>query len=242
MVLGFIISRHVNSKITDYYWKECYTCIRKLYDNPIMIIDDSSNKEFLTENIALTNCTVIYDREYKGVGELLPYYYFHKLKPFDSAVIIHDSIFIQKHISFEMEEKESVRFLWTFKRVWDNGIFNLIDELCMDLFNYYELMELYKTSGWHGGFGCMSVIKWDFLDTINRKHKLFDTMMFKIRSRDYRSALERVIPLVCFYNDPSIKNSFFGDIHDYMRWGTNYTDYLTQDMSSYSIVKVWSGR
>ena len=24
---GFIIVRHVNSKQTDYYWKECYTCI-----------------------------------------------------------------------------------------------------------------------------------------------------------------------------------------------------------------------
>ena len=53
MSLGFIIIRHVNSKISDYYWKECYTCIRKFYDNPIVIIDDSSNKEFLNENIFL---------------------------------------------------------------------------------------------------------------------------------------------------------------------------------------------
>ena len=59
MSLGFIIIRHVNNKITDYYWKECYTCIRKFYDNPILIIDDSSNKEFLNENIFLKNCTAL---------------------------------------------------------------------------------------------------------------------------------------------------------------------------------------
>ena len=51
MSLGFIIIRHVNSKISDYYWKECYTCIRKFYDNPIVIIDDSSNKEFFVTSM-----------------------------------------------------------------------------------------------------------------------------------------------------------------------------------------------
>ena len=242
MVLGFIIIRHVNNKITDYYWKECYTCIRKFYDNPIMIIDDSSKKEFVNENIVLTNCTVIYDYENKGVAELLPYYYFHKLKPFDTAVIIHDSVFIQKHIAFDLEENETVRFLWTFQRHWDNGVFHLIDELCMDVFHYYELMELYNTQDWQGSFGVMSVMRWDFLDKINRKHKMFDTMLFKIRSRDHRSALERVIALLCYYNNPNIKNSIFGNIHDYIRWGTSFTEYLTKDMSAYPIVKVWSGR
>ena len=30
---GFIIIRHINSSLTNEYWKECYTCIRKFYPN-----------------------------------------------------------------------------------------------------------------------------------------------------------------------------------------------------------------
>lgn len=238
-MLGFIIIRHVNNKMSDYYWKECYRCIRKWYDSPIMIIDDSSNREFLNEDIVVTNCTVIYDREHKGAAELLPYYYFHKLRPFETAVIIHDSVFIQKKIFFDLDEP--IRFLWTFSKQFDQEIFHLINELCMDLFHYYKLMELYNSNNWSGGFGVMSVIRWDFLDKLDRNHKLFDTILFKIHSRDHRSALERVIPLLAYYNEP-VKCALFGDIHSYIRWGTSFTDYLTHDMSAYDIVKVWSGR
>ena len=43
---GFIILRHVNSKQTDYYWKECYRCIRKLYPTQkIVIIDDLAKRD-----------------------------------------------------------------------------------------------------------------------------------------------------------------------------------------------------
>jgi len=242
-MLGFIIIRHVNSRVSDYYWKECYRCIRKWYDNPIMIIDDSSKTEFLHEDIVLTNCSVIRDKDHKGAAELLPYYYFHLLKPFDTAVILHDSVFIQQRVEFELDTKESVRFLWTFTKQFDNEIFHLIDEMCMDIFYYYDAMELYKKSSeWHGGFGVMSVIRWDFLDKLNRKHRLFDSILFKVRSRDHRSALERVLPLLCYFNDPTIKSAFFGDIHSYMRWGTSFGEYLTQDFTGLPIVKVWSGR
>jgi hypothetical protein len=124
---GFIIVRHVNSKITDYYWKECYSCIRKWYTDPILIIDDSSNKEWLTENIQIDNCQTIYDTENKGCGELLGYYYFHKLKPFDSAVIIHDSVFIQRKVDFCLNE--NMRFLWTFIGQWDHELEKYYNEL-----------------------------------------------------------------------------------------------------------------
>ena len=38
-MFGFIIIRHVNNELSDRYWKECYKCIRRFYDNSI--IDDS---------------------------------------------------------------------------------------------------------------------------------------------------------------------------------------------------------
>ena len=40
----FIIVRHVNSELTNKYWKESYNCIRKFYPEiKVVIIDDSTN-------------------------------------------------------------------------------------------------------------------------------------------------------------------------------------------------------
>ena len=35
---GFIVLRHVNSESTDVLWQQCCRCIRKIYNNPIIII------------------------------------------------------------------------------------------------------------------------------------------------------------------------------------------------------------
>lgn len=242
MSLGFIIIRHVNNKVSDYYWKECYTCIRKFYDNPILIIDDNSDKKFLNENINLINCEVIYDSEFHGAAEILPYYYFHKLKPFDTAVILHDSVFIQSKLHFELFENENVRFLWSFAHEYDDELFHLIKECVSGLELKDELIKLFwNKNQWLGSFGTMSIIRWTFLDILQQRHLIFNNLIKKIKNRSDRHALERIFGLICSYNDPNI-NTFFGDIHRYIKWDTKFTDYLTQDLSQYPIVKVWSAR
>jgi hypothetical protein len=246
MSFGFVISRHVNNKLSNFYWKECYTCIRKFYDNPILIIDDSSDRQYLTENIVLSNCTVIYDTVHKGAGELLPYYYFHKLKPFDHAVIIHDNVFLQAKIDFLANPpafKYSMRSLWTFTKAFDCDVVQHIRDLCGSLSESAELLSLFeKKDKWSGCYGVMSVIQWEFMDKINKRHAFFDNMLQKKWHRDMRSGLERVMALVAYYNDPAIKNSIFGDIHAYIKWGTTFMEYLTQDHRKYPIVKVWASR
>lgn len=244
MSLGFIIIRHVNNKITDYYWKECYTCIRKFYDNPIIIIDDSSNKEFLNENIFLKNCTVIYDTEHKGGAELLPYYYFYKLKPFDTAVIIHDSVFVQSKINFELSENENFRFLWNFRHCFNDEIFDWIRDLTNNVIHSQELLRFYhQKDKWIGCFGVMSVIQWSFLDKINEKHLIFTRLLPQVTTRKSRHALERLFALMTCFNDENSKPAIFGDIHSYFnRYDITFSDYLTQDFSQYPIMKVWTGR
>ena len=102
---GFIIIRHINSVLTNEYWKECYTCIRKFYpNNQIIIIDDNSNDLFVnSEHFIMTN-TLIIKSEYPGRAELLPYIYYLKYKWFDKAIIMHDSIFIQQYIDFSTDK------------------------------------------------------------------------------------------------------------------------------------------
>jgi len=241
--LGFIIIRHINNDVNALFWKENYTCIRKYYDNPIIIIDDNSNKDLITDESDLVNCTIIYDKDHRCAAEFLPYYYFHTLKPFDIAVIIHDSVFIKSKINFSLDTTENVRFLWTFIKNFDYCVFNYINELCKDLPHYEELMNLYNQSNnWNGSFGTMSVIRWNFIDHLEKKHKLFDNMLPKINHREIRSALERVFGLLAYYNDPSINPAFFGDIHQYMQYEITYKQCNDYDFSAYPIIKVWTGR
>lgn len=243
MTLGFIIIRHVNNKITDLYWKECYSCIRKFYHLPILIIDDSSNITYLNENIHLTNCTVIYDKEHKGRGEFLAYYYFHLLKPFDTAIILHDSMFIQSHIPFELELNEPFRLLWSIPHHFDYDILTQIHSL-IDIFpNSNDLLEFYKDkTKWCGTFGVTMVLKWSYLDEIHKKCQLFDLLLPKIVNRGFRCALERVLSLLFYYYHPSQPSSHFGNIHNYIKWDTPFIEYLTKDYSEYPLVKVWTGR
>ena len=87
---GFIITRHVNSEITNKYWNHAIRCIRRFYPyRKIIIIDDNSNQLFVKPEYDYKNIMVI-KSEYPGRGELLPYYYFYKNKFFENAVILHD--------------------------------------------------------------------------------------------------------------------------------------------------------
>jgi hypothetical protein len=72
----FIITRHVTNELTGKYWIECCKCIRKFYNNKIIIIDDNSDplfiKEYHFDNLNVINSVFI------GRGEFLPFYYMIK--------------------------------------------------------------------------------------------------------------------------------------------------------------------
>lgn len=191
-MLGFIILRHVNSVQTNLYWIECLKCIRRFYSNPVMIIDDNSNYELISKNINLNNVTIV-QSEFPSRGELLPYYYFHKLKPFDTAVILHDSVLIQKYIDFD--NIRDVKFLWSFEHHWDSP--DAERTLLKTLNNNEELLNLYnEKSKWVGCFGGMSVITHQFLSTIVEKYDMFRLLDY-IHCRPDRCNFERVFATLC---------------------------------------------
>jgi hypothetical protein len=88
----------------------------------------------------------------------------------------------------------------------------------------------------------MSVIKWEFIDKINKQHLIFDNMLVHVNTKLKRCALERIFSIIVYFNDPNIKADHFGDIHSYIKWDTRFIEYLTDDYSRYPIIKVWSGR
>jgi hypothetical protein len=243
--LGFIILRHVNSEFTDKYWILCYESIRKFYpENKIIIIDDNSNYNYITDKKLYK--TKIIKSEYPGRGELLPYFYYLQNKEFETALIIHDSVFINKKVDLSIN---NYKILWSFKHNWDQ----ITDETRMiDAFNDKELKKFYQNKNlWKGCFGCMSIIKHDYLVFINSKNNISLLLDF-IRTRYNRCSLERVIAcLLQFHdndndnddnddNDDDIANkSLFGDIHKYCNYGITFID---KDKYDLPFTKVWSGR
>lgn len=248
-MLGFVILRHVNSELTDKYWKESYNCVREFYpDNKIIIIDDNSNYEFVTE-MELKNTEII-QSEYHGRGELLPYIYFLRYRWFEKMVFIHDSVFIKRYIDFD--NIVDYKFLWHFnKGQYDNNdkIISIIEKLD----NSRKLIKFHnKKLFWQNGcFGVMMVIKYDFLELLNNKYNL-ELLIKYIKTRDDRCCLERIMALLCQCEKEKYLEdlSFFGYIFEYYHLVTyckihpSYDYYInnSNDYKLKSIVKVWSGR
>ncbi len=222
--LGFIILRHVNNQRTDQYWNHCYDSIRKWYpENHIVIIDDNSNRVYLSNRELYK--TIIIDSEYPGRGELLPWYYYSKNKWFESAVILHDSAFINTFIDFSVDD---YKILWDFEHHWDQPE----DELPM-LFGDHDLIELYNNKHlWTGCFGGMAVITHDYLLSIKYDIcQLLDVVL----TRGDRHRFERVIAVLL-----GGKKVLLGNIHRYCNWGTTFEDKHLLD--HLPIAKVWTFR
>lgn len=230
--LGFIILRHVNNELTNKYWVHCYECIRKYYpENFIVIIDDNSEYKYITNEKLYK--TYIINSEYPKRGELLPYYYYLQNKLFDNAVILHDSVFINKYIDFT---NDKYKIIWEFKNhSWDQ----IEDETKMiNLFNDKDLVEFYENKSlWSGCFGGMTIISFEFLQFINSKYdisKLLDCVL----NRDNRCSFERVI--ACLLQKEYKKSILIGDIHDYCYWGVKFNE---MDCCRHlPLIKVWTGR
>jgi hypothetical protein len=205
---GFIIIRHVNSEITDQYWKRCYECIRRFYpDHKIVIIDDNSNYSFVREIEYLksvTNCEII-NSEFPGRGELLPYYYFYHNKFFDKAIILHDSMFLNQVINLEtIQNIDKVLFLWFCIHKWDpTNQQRIIIQSSILRFKHDLLYLLDQPDKWWGCFGVCSIISHDFLKRIFEKYNFVD-MLNHIKNRDSRCCLERIFALVCHLEYPEL--------------------------------------
>ena len=228
--IGFIILRYVLNELTNKYWIHCYDCIRQFYpENLILIIDDNSDYTFIT-NKDLYKTTII-NSEYHRRGELLPYYYLHN-KLFDTAVIIHDSVFINKYIDMSVDK---YKIIWDFEHKWDQ----IKDETKMiKLFNDKELLDFYKDKKlWKGCFGSMSIITHDYLQFINNKYDISKLLNYVV-TRYNRCSFERVIG--CLLQKNYKTKTLLGNIHKY---SDMFVPFNKKDNYKHlPIIKVWTHR
>ena len=252
---GFIITRHVNSEKTNQYWNHAVRSIRRFYPfRKIVIIDDNSNQNYVKAEFEYKNIQIV-KSEYPGRGELLPYYYFHKNRYFDNAVILHDSVFFHKRIHFEKFKQERIIPFWHFDHSIDinKNMVNCI-RLSKYLNNTYNIQKrivpddnmftLKSTQIWHGCFGVQSYINYDFLSTIQTKYNLFQ-LLDGVLTRADRCSLERIMGIIFHIESPKLykRPSLLGDIWINQTWGYTFETYCTEYKSIRKpLVKVWTGR
>ena len=249
---GFIITRHVNSELTNKYWNNNVKQLRKLYPfRKIIIIDDNSNYNYVKPEFNYENIEII-QSEFNGRGELLPYYYFLKYKFFKNAVIIHDSVFIHKRVNFEKLNGINVMPLWHFNSDQEN-ILNT-KRIIKHLKNYqniesklsHEQIIGMPRDKWYGCFGVQSYINLNFLENVERKYGITGLIQ-SVNCRADRCCLERIFGCIFFteYQIMLKRKSLLGDIMKYYKWGYTYDEY-TRDLKKgivvAPIIKVWTGR
>ena len=250
---GFIITRHVNSEKTNKYWNHSVKCLRSLYPfRKIIIIDDNSNYNYVKSDYDYKNVEII-KSDFKGRGELLPYYYYLKNKFFENAVILHDSIFIHKKINFDKLVGLKVIPLWHFNPDREN-VDNTL-RISNNLLNSYPVQQKIMLNDnliglphlkWYGCFGVQSFINHDFLLYIENKYRITN-MISAVNCRKDRCSLERIFGCLFFIENHKIinKKSVFGDIMKYQKWGYTYDQYerdLKNEKIPRIVVKVWTGR
>jgi hypothetical protein len=230
--IGFIMLRHVNNELTNNYWNHCYECIRKYYpENLILIIDDNSNYDYIKEKHTLYKTTII-NSQYPRRGELLPYYYYLHNKLFDTAVIIHDSVFINQYIDMSVNK---YKLIWEFEHYYDN-----IEEetKMLQLFNDTDLLNFHENKDlWKGCFGGMSIITHDYLIDINNQYDI-SKLLECILTRGDRCWFERVI--ACLLQKNEKKETLLGNIHNYCKWGITFEE--KDNYTHLPLIKVWTGR
>jgi len=235
---GFIILRHVVDENTDRFWKKAYEKIRQFHTEPILIIDDNSDPNFVT-HMDTVNCQVI-DGGYPGRGEILPYFHFHRLRLWKKAIFIHDSVFLNTRVN--ADTVADVKFIWDFSN--DIARPEQIPELLKKLKHADELISVYTSPDekWVGCFGGMSIIDWQFLNKIVQTYDIF-ALMDSIKTRGERMCWERIFGLICCQAKPDLylKPSRFGFYGILISLDNTYEGYLT-DSRDLQIYKIFTGR
>ena len=244
----FVILRNLKMVKDNDLWISSYNSIRKYYTNPIVIIDDNSTIN--TVNGRLTDTKVI-KSEWKGAGEILPYYYFLKERWADRMIFFHDSMFL--HRPFQPSELEGpIRFHWHFDHA-DVRKDRKISTFLSLLSESKEVIDEFSKSEfiWKGCFGGTSMIDLEVVEQLEEKYEFFSKLISAIRTRNDRETFERVLGIMVYYEhlmDDSPPSNF-GSILAYPKAFESQNNNIetavhivSQANYNTSILKVWRGR
>ena len=243
MTLGFIILRCVWKTEDNILWQTCYQSIRKFYTNPILIVDDNCKEGLLDTNFPMIDVQIVQsEKDMIGAAEILPYYFFHLLHPFDIAVVVHDSMFFRCYYDFENYPLTDVVFLWEFGYFPDCP--EKETELILQTKKSEDTMKLYLSKQWSGCNGAASMVTWNFVDQMDSQLGVFSCIPLLRKQRKYRNGFERVYSVLCHQLSEKITHnrSLFGRLFCPTGSYGNSISSVEQYKGSCPIFKVQRGR
>jgi hypothetical protein len=210
-------------------------------DNRILIIDDNSNKQFVTNEL-LKN-TMIIESEFPKRGEFLPYYYYLKTNFCEKVVILHDSMFIKKYINFNALVND-YKILIHFGKEFINDRESFPSQLNMlRALNSPKLNSFYNRkdhNDWLGCFGSVSVITYEYLKQLDEEYHLAKLIPV-ITNRIDRCAFERIVG--CILQSKNKTPSLLGHLKANCDWKLNFINYKNNRYNSkLPIIKIFTGR
>ena len=205
--LGFVIGRHISDASHTELCFRAYTSIRAFYpDNRILIVDDGSK---LPDEHAYDENTTVVDAAARGAGEFGLYATYHAARPFDRAVLMHDSMVLKRRLDLP---EVPILYLWHFP-FWESlDVYaSDIETFLGKLKNNDELSQTYASRRWLGVFGCAATVTWDCLDRVQHHYRLFD-LLPEVTTRQKRCVMERVLGVVFAREMKHHRLSLNGDI------------------------------
>ena len=185
---------------------------------------------------------------------MLPYIYFLRYKWFKNAVILHDSVFIHKHIPFE---KLNCNVLQLWHHNYDKENVDTLIKLSNSLHNNYHITKILQNDephilGMNNNenylcFGCQAYINLRFLEMLESKYRITN-LINVVNCRTDRCGLERIMGLIFGQENTLMKltKSLFGNIFNHHKaFNYTYDEYINdfKNKKVYgSFVKVWTGR
>jgi len=193
----------------------------------------------------------IIQSEFPGAGEILPYYYMYHRKLGKKAIILQDSMFIQRKL--DISDVKDYKFLWQFGS--KICLLNVAEKLQAFIMSterrsqtiYGEIYDTLMEYKWHGCFGTSMIISLDFLNELQEKTGILD-LLGEIKRREDRYILERLVGIYthCIINKDVKDVSLLGSIfHQSYKFGLTYDEYLSDYAvltKEHAIIKVWNGR
>eukprot|EP01062_Namystynia_karyoxenos_P062992 TRINITY_DN5581_c0_g2_i1.p1 TRINITY_DN5581_c0_g2~~TRINITY_DN5581_c0_g2_i1.p1 ORF type:complete len:434 (+),score=94.70 TRINITY_DN5581_c0_g2_i1:68-1369(+) len=254
---GVVQLRHASTPEHAKLWRESYRSLRTAYpkDTPVVVVDDGSTRELAIEMGAELradrNAAVVpVPPPLRGRGELLLWWALWALRPFDTALLLHDSMLcVAPHPLPPAAAAAGAYPLWHFSHDYSCTLLDaaLLCRLRAGPARDAAVARYLSPEEWKGCFGGAAFASWAIVDSMQRKYALFD-LLPHVTSRTARMSAERALGCLlslCCPPPPGAPASCFGDIIvDYPRpWGYSWSDYVAEGQPKLApIIKIWAGR
>jgi hypothetical protein len=251
MSFGFVMIRHARSETDDILGEKCIESIRMYHPGcKIMIVDDYSVCTFSQTEAEAEDIIHVRVEEHdiaRGKGEILAWYFFWKLRPFENACVLHDSMFLTAPVKITPTLANKGTRLWHFNGGHMLGMHN--EHELMSKINVSFANSMYdEPDGWQGCFGVTGILSWTSINFLSIVYHLFD-LIPHVHTRTDRMAVERIFGWMLSKSGVAQPGSLYGDIHTFPR-----AFYPTEDAKIHEtimahdilkimpIIKIWRGR